>query len=511
MIESIFSQLGFFGNFHPLVVHFPLALLPVAVLFKVLGYWRHISALQRSGDILLKLSLLFAVLAAFMGMTNARMNGHPWPEIERHASAAWLSILVLAFAIYLPAYSRRHGAVARLIGKMVRATGWLLAKCLWLLQWLLVLLLFPLAVLFWLLRKLYRASLGPMLNPLFSRFWLRARGSLVKLSGAVGRASNRRNWKRLGYGVALVLLAFTGLEGANMVHGAGHLARQAPAWASPWLGGNQEAADPTQFNALRFEKEVAPILRKNCMKCHGEDKSRGNLRLHTIDHIVGAGVVSFQSPMESEMLRRVLLSRDDPRAMPPKKNGRGLNASEVAALVAWINNEPGDAEGGGEYGPVIPPHYAEIATALPPIGDQQLQSLNRHGANVLRLQRDYSLMAVNLQFVESARMPEVLAALAPYSEHIVDLNLAGSVLAPVTVEAVAAMANLVRLNLGRSQATDADIERLADLRQLRWLNLYGTGITEAARDHLQAMDALETLYLGATALAEDPLEHPAPI
>ncbi len=506
-MDQLLSQFAFLGNFHPIIVHFPIALLPVAIAFKIWGWWRVQPEASETGQSLLKLSLLFALLAAMLGMTNAQANGFAWPEIQNHASFAWLSIIVLALAIYLPERRQQYdepGVLARGSAALWHGTKWILGKLWWLLKWVLIILFLPVVLVFWLLRKLYRATLANTLNPVFSTIWQTVAGVVGTAYRKLSSYATNRNWKRLGYSASLVLILVTGWHGADLVHGKGHLARHAPAWAAPLLGGGEDEIDITAFSAEHFDTAVAPILRKNCMKCHGEDKNKGNLRLHNIDEVVGSGVVRFQAPMESELIRRVLLSRDDPGAMPPKKNGRGLNSEEVAKLLAWINDEIGGEEG-GEHGPVMPRHYFAISETLQPLGDNTIQMLNKQRAVVVRTQENHSLLNVNLQFVEEAELNSVLQTLAPYAMHIVDLNIAGRKLNPQLLTAVGGMSNLIRLNMGRTDATDNQVLRLSALRKLRWLNLYGTAITELSENTFKSMHSLETLHVGGTALDKTPV------
>jgi hypothetical protein len=85
-----------------------------------------------------------------------------------------------------------------------------------------------------------------------------------------------------------------------------------------------------------YEKEVLPILRANCLKCHGEgEKVRGGLHL-TGRHLVLKGgdtgpAVTLDDPAKSRLLQAI--NWRDGLEMPPKGK---LPAKEIAVLTRWV-------------------------------------------------------------------------------------------------------------------------------------------------------------------------------
>ena len=61
---------------------------------------------------------------------------------------------------------------------------------------------------------------------------------------------------------------------------------------------------------VSFSKDLAPILAKKCVACHGPEKSKGHFRLDSIDWLMKAGesksapIVPGQ-PEQSELVRRL--------------------------------------------------------------------------------------------------------------------------------------------------------------------------------------------------------------
>lgn len=86
---------------------------------------------------------------------------------------------------------------------------------------------------------------------------------------------------------------------------------------------------------IDFEKQVAPILAQNCVKCHNSMKARAGLDLSSLESALkgsDAGEVLVPGqPQES-----LLIQRTTDGSMPPEIDGRRLNAEEVAVLTAWV-------------------------------------------------------------------------------------------------------------------------------------------------------------------------------
>src|SRR5262249_39060083 len=91
-----------------------------------------------------------------------------------------------------------------------------------------------------------------------------------------------------------------------------------------------------------FNRDIRPILSKNCYACHGPDsKSRTTkMRLDKREsaitkHKSGDAPIVPGKPDESELIRRVS-SHDETVHMPPKETGIRLTPAQIAALNRWI-------------------------------------------------------------------------------------------------------------------------------------------------------------------------------
>ncbi len=84
-----------------------------------------------------------------------------------------------------------------------------------------------------------------------------------------------------------------------------------------------------------FEKEVRPLLVEHCIKCHGDKKPKGGLRLTSRAHVLAggdSGPAAVPGKPKDSLLIQALAYVDTPR-MPPKKK---LSDRDVATLTRWV-------------------------------------------------------------------------------------------------------------------------------------------------------------------------------
>ena len=113
-----------------------------------------------------------------------------------------------------------------------------------------------------------------------------------------------------------------------------HRCRLRPRRAYP-LARRVHSTAPARAEPPQFDKDVAPILRDHCIKCHGGEARKGGLDLRTVASMThggdtGAAIVPGKSG-ESLMIEQVVS-----KTMPPGKNPK-LTDAQVAVLRAWID------------------------------------------------------------------------------------------------------------------------------------------------------------------------------
>ena len=94
-------------------------------------------------------------------------------------------------------------------------------------------------------------------------------------------------------------------------------------------------ASSVSADEIDFEKQIAPILTTNCLKCHNSTKARAGLNLSTREKALKgseAGEVLVPGKPEESLL----VQRAADGSMPPETDGRRLSQEEVEVLTAWV-------------------------------------------------------------------------------------------------------------------------------------------------------------------------------
>ena len=98
---------------------------------------------------------------------------------------------------------------------------------------------------------------------------------------------------------------------------------------------------PIGARAVDFDKEIYPIFRSKCFKCHSGPKAKKGLRYddkRTLKEFIDGEdkVIVTGKPLESLLLQKARLPRDDTDAMPPPRRGDPLSADEMRLIAKWI-------------------------------------------------------------------------------------------------------------------------------------------------------------------------------
>src|SRR5262245_57986631 len=99
-----------------------------------------------------------------------------------------------------------------------------------------------------------------------------------------------------------------------------------------------EAGPPASTVAVDFVRDVGPILRASCQKCHGPEKKMGQLRLDGREHAMkggASGPVIIPGRSRESSLYRMLVHPDPDERMPRKADA--LAAHQVELIRRWID------------------------------------------------------------------------------------------------------------------------------------------------------------------------------
>lgn len=266
LAESSFWLSQLFGRLHPMMVHFPIALILAAVVMELftLGKSRHSF---RSGiQFLVIIGTISALIAALMGWFLAENEGITGSTLDLH----------------------------RIVGVVSAGFSVLLLV---------------------LLRK-------SELNP--SALSIKTYRFFLFLTG-------------IGIGLA-------GHFGAALTHGEDYLTEVLP------KNSDEQAPESLTVDIATFASTLSPdqeiqlvtnvrsILAHNCYKCHSGAKTEGKLRLDEKEFVFAGGengeVIIPGNPGQSELIRRISLSKNHKEVMPEK--GKLLSKEEIQLLTFWL-------------------------------------------------------------------------------------------------------------------------------------------------------------------------------
>jgi hypothetical protein len=89
-----------------------------------------------------------------------------------------------------------------------------------------------------------------------------------------------------------------------------------------------------------FETKIRPVLINSCLRCHGELKSSGELRVDSRDALMKGGesgpAIIPGNPVESRLIQAIQ-RHEDVSAMPPEKE-KALRPEQIASFIAWVKD-----------------------------------------------------------------------------------------------------------------------------------------------------------------------------
>lgn len=131
-----------------------------------------------------------------------------------------------------------------------------------------------------------------------------------------------------------------------------------------------------------FNRDVRPILSKNCYACHGPDAAHraGKFRLDERESAVrrrrdGSAPIVPGDAAKSLLLTRVTAAEVTER-MPPKETGNSLTAAQIDTLRRWI-----------EQGAPYAEHWAFVKPRCPPLPSVRDRAWPRNGLDYFLLDR----------------------------------------------------------------------------------------------------------------------------
>jgi hypothetical protein len=168
------------------------------------------------------------------------------------------------------------------------------------------------------------------------------------------RLELKKLYRLLLYG-STILVVVTGHFGGTLTHGRGYLLPGVPAPShaekdAPKPSPLTETKPLETAGILSFAGTISPLLHRDCVPCHGPEKSKAKLRLDSLDALLQGGesgpAIIPGNAAASLMSKRLHLPVTDEDHMPPEGK-RQPTPEEVALIEKWINScAPGEARSG---------------------------------------------------------------------------------------------------------------------------------------------------------------------
>jgi len=281
--------------------------------------------------------------------------------------------------------------------------------------------------------------------------------------------------------------------------------------------------DPSSLKV--YDSIIYPVLEAKCISCHGAEKDKGKLRMHTKEALVkggrGAGdaIIVKGEVEESELIYRITLPKDDEESMPPMEDESHYNPvtdKELSVLKSWIklgasfdlliNDLDQAGKKAAEYVIKNLPEKKLSATALlipklpevPVANPKILKDLQDSGILVMPIAQNTNALYVNASYKGKEFNDESVKMLEALAPQIVWLNIARTGVTDASSETLSKFTLLERLHAEKTDFTDVATQNISKLSNLKYLNLYGTSISDASIADFRKLRKLEKIFLWQT-------------
>lgn len=439
-----FSQ--FFGRFHPLAVHLPIALVLLAAVLECAGLFQAGKHLQPAAGFVLALAAASAIVAVFLGWLLGRNGGYEGPLVLQHM---WGGISLAAALVVCCAI---RGWNAQLYTAALFATVCLLT---------------------------WTSDQGGKLTHGEGFLTEHMPGKLRSMLGVAPPAKRR--------------------AAANAPLPA---AASLPAPKVPTATAATVAFFTTRVEPIFDDKCVqchGPEKKKG--------KLRLDTFEYVMHGGKDGLVIKPGDPRNSELYRRITLPRDNEDAMPAEGKP-ALTESEIKVIEFWIS--AGAVENLTAEKVTAAPPPPPVAPVLPPLTSDyrprasQLETLQaRLGVRLVpRSQNPRDGLILRTVAAPERCDDATLAALKSVADLIVDAELARTKVTDAGVKTLAGFSNLRSVDLSRTAVTSHGLAPLQNLSKLESLNLTATDVDDQGVLPLRHKPSLRHLYLFGTKCTE---------
>lgn len=331
----------------------------------------------------------------------------------------------------------------------------------------------------------------------------------------------------------MVLLLFTGHLGGSMTHGEDYLTANTPQPFKRWLGittkeAKSERKPITDINeALIYKDVIEPVLETKCWTCHNATKKKGQLRMDTEELLLKGGkngvVIKANDATGSEMIKRLLLPKDDDKRMPPKGKP-GPTTEEIELIKWWISNGASFTAKvkAVKQSATVEPYFkkylvagsvesttssSEKKVAASAVFTQKITAADK--AIIEPLKKENLLItpvAQNQPFIEISAInapgfsDNGMKLINKLSLQLVWLKLSNTKITDAGIKEISNCKNLVRLYLEGTAVTNGSTAIIKQFQFLEYLNIIGTSIDDTGLLELSGIKNLKQIYCWQTAI-----------
>ena len=282
-----------------------------------------------------------------------------------------------------------------------------------------------------------------------------------------------------------------------------------------------------------YDSVISPVLEAKCVSCHGAEKDKGKLRMHSKEALIkggrGAGedIIVKGEVDDSELIYRITLPKDDEEAMPPMEDEAHYNPvteQELSVLKSWIKMGASfdmlikDLDEAGkqaaDYVLKNLPEKKLSATALlipklpevPQADAQIVQKLRDSGILIMPIAQNTNALYVNASYKGKSFNDESAKLLQSIAPQLLWLNIARTAVTDEVAETLSKFTLLERLHAENTSLTDGATPNLSRLSNLKYLNLYGTDVSDASIENFRKLKKLEKIFLWQTKVTSEGAE-----
>jgi uncharacterized membrane protein len=316
--------------------------------------------------------------------------------------------------------------------------------------------------------------------------------------------------------LVFALVFITGHFGGDLARGSDYLLQPLRS-----EGDVTEAAQkpiPDVQEALVYEDVIQPLLKSKCYACHNENKKKGGLRMDEPDLLMKGGkdgiVIKAGDAANSELIKRLLLPREDEHHMPPKEKPQP--AEHQITLINWwiasgasFTKKVKELEQPEKIKPVLlalqrapeersTPEVPEEPVV--PADDAAIKKLQDRGVVILPVAQNSNYLQANFVTVADITTGD-MQLLLPVKKQLVWLKTGNSGITDSALAIIAQCTKLLRLQLDHTNISDQGLAALKALKELRYLNLVGTKVTAQGVMQLSSLTKLRSLYVYQTGIS----------